>query len=141
MAINWQADPNTPDTAWSNLLSVSSLFVKPLVNVQINNSCLPLRVRIAWMDRHSWGDASRPRASLLLYSLDKLFATIQTILVSFTSAFCVFLFSTLLDRDVFIHHLATHWAKAHMMASISLSAKVSLSSRACARAWRASMFS
>jgi hypothetical protein len=29
MAINWQADPNTSDTAWTNLLFVSSMFVKP----------------------------------------------------------------------------------------------------------------
>jgi len=28
MAINWQADPNT-DTAWANLLFVSSMFVNP----------------------------------------------------------------------------------------------------------------
>ncbi len=81
------------------------------------NSCLALRVGIAWMDRHSWGDASRPRASLLSYSLDKLFTTIQTILVSFTSAFCVFLFSTLFDGDVFIHDLATHRAEAHRSVS------------------------
>jgi len=109
MAINWQANPNTPNTAWTNLLSVSSLFVKPLQQF-CYKSALSLLVMCG---RHSWGDAPRPRISLLSYSLDKLFATMQTILVSFTSAFCVFLFSTLLDGDVFIHHLATHRAKAH----------------------------
>ena len=57
--------------------------------------------------------ASRPRGSLLLYSLDKLLATIQTILVSFKSTFCVFLFSTLSDGNVFIYQLPARWAKAH----------------------------
>jgi hypothetical protein len=30
MAIKWQADCDTADTAWTNSLSVSSTFVKPL---------------------------------------------------------------------------------------------------------------
>ena len=46
MTINWRADPNTPDTAWTNFLSVSSLFVKPLQQF-CYKSCLSLRVRIA----------------------------------------------------------------------------------------------
>ncbi len=61
--------------------------------------------------------ASQPRGSLLLYSLDKLLATIQTILVSFTSTFCVFLFRTLSDGNVFIYQLAARWAKAHRSVS------------------------
>lgn len=51
--------------------------------------------------------------ALLSYSLDKLFATVQTIFVSFTSSFCVFLLSTPSKLDVFIYYLATHRAKAN----------------------------
>ena len=44
--------------------------------------------------------------------MDKLFATIHTIRVSFTSALGMFLFITLSNGDVFIYHLATFWTKA-----------------------------
>ncbi len=60
------------------------------------------------------------RGSLLLYSLDKLLATIQTILVSFKSTFCVFFFRTLFHGNVFIYQLAAHWAKAHWSVSTSM---------------------
>jgi len=64
--------------------------------------------------------ASQPRGSLLLYSLDKLLATIQTILVSFKSTFCVFFFRTLFHGNVFIYQLAAHWAKSHWSVSTSM---------------------
>ncbi len=51
MAINWQADRNTPNTVWTNFLSVLSMFVKPLQRFYCK-SCLSLT----------------PRAGLLFYA-------------------------------------------------------------------------
>ena len=54
--------------------------------------------------------APRPRAAGSSYSLDKLVATIHTVLIPCPSFPCMFLFATLSDRDTRIHHLATHGA-------------------------------
>jgi hypothetical protein len=45
--------------------------------------------------------------------MDKLFTTIHTIFVSFTSAYGMFLFFTLFNGDFFIEHLAAVRAKVH----------------------------
>lgn len=37
----------------------------------------------------------------------------QTVLMSFTSTYSVFLFTTLSNKDGFVNHLATERAKAH----------------------------
>ena len=57
--------------------------------------------------------APRPRAAGPSYSLDKLCATIHTVLIPCPSLPCMFLFATLSDRDTRIHHLATHGAATY----------------------------
>lgn len=57
--------------------------------------------------------APRPRAAGPSYSLDKLFATIHTVLIPCPSFPCMFLLATLSDRDTRIHHLATHGAATY----------------------------
>jgi len=57
--------------------------------------------------------ATRRFTSQFSSSLGKLFATMQTVLMSFTSTYSVFLFTTLSNKDGFVNHLATDRAKAH----------------------------
>ncbi len=45
--------------------------------------------------------------------LDKLFTTIYTKFIYFTSSFCMSLFAALFNGYVFIHHPATHRTKSH----------------------------
>ena len=91
----------------------------------------PTSTSVSWLQRQLSPDFSRraigfipilnvylgidvqPQASLRLYSADKLFATVRTILVSFPSASCVFRLSTLSGGDVSIYPLPTHRAKTH----------------------------
>jgi hypothetical protein len=49
----------------------------------------------------------------LSYPLDKLFATIYTILTSLAAAFCVFRFTAYLKRDFSIYLFAAFRTKAH----------------------------
>jgi hypothetical protein len=49
----------------------------------------------------------------LSYPLDKLFATIYTILVSLAAALCVFRFTAYLKRDFSIYLFAAFQTKAH----------------------------
>ena len=53
------------------------------------------------------------RAARLSSSLSKLFAAYPTVVTSFTSPYGMFLFLTLSNGDICIHHLTTHEAETH----------------------------
>ena len=69
-----------------------------------------LRACAPTVDPHA---APRHRAAGPSYSLDKLFATIHTVLIPCPSFPCMFLLATLSDRHTRIHHLATHGAATY----------------------------